>query len=375
MPTTKSATVSAIRTRPCCPYGTDHVADGRRDNGLARGQVLGCLRRADEARRFVARERQQRDVPPGDVCRQLFVRLGAEVVDVDGARQHRGVDLDDRSDDHDLPIGPRGGDARDEVDIHAFVDHAKESETRTRGARLVGRIGANLARAPEVRDVDAARERVNVRVQLALRFVKRLAAGEDDRCATKQLRLADFQRRGRVREGAQLVHAVVHDSVRRQLSGEGERHWCVVPDHVAIDPLLRDQLQHQRTQRTRLLILAGIPGQMRNRHGDAAAALNLQVRPAIRVENGLFDVIHAPLARAPDHQMLGSLKDEIPPEVRETDDVEAFAGHVWVLHAQSVSKKRARACPPEPWRRRVRHPRRRSPCGAHPLSAPATCPL
>ena len=67
--------------------GLDDVADRGRDDGLAGGQVLGRLGRADEARRVVARERQQGDVPAGEVGRQLVVGLAAETVDVGAPRQ------------------------------------------------------------------------------------------------------------------------------------------------------------------------------------------------------------------------------------------------------------------------------------------------
>ena len=42
---------------------------------------------------------------------------------------------------------------------------------------------------------------------------------------------------------------------------------------------------------------------------------------AIGVENGLFDEEYAALARAPRHQVLRPLKDEIPAEMRKTDQV------------------------------------------------------
>ena len=48
-------------------------------------------------------------------------------------------------------------------DIHPLVDHAEEAEPRMRDRGLVGRIGRDPPRLREVRDVDAARERMDVR--------------------------------------------------------------------------------------------------------------------------------------------------------------------------------------------------------------------
>ena len=74
--------------------------------------------------------------------------------------------------------GPRCGDAGEQREVHALVDHAEEAKARMRDGRLVRRIAARCAGLREVRDVDAARKRVDVGMAMPLGFVERLAAGE-----------------------------------------------------------------------------------------------------------------------------------------------------------------------------------------------------
>ncbi len=86
---------------------------------------------------------------------------------------------------------------------------------------LVGRIGQALARLCEMRDVDAAREGMDLRMPLALGLVEAVAAGEDDVGALQKPALAARAAPAARREGRQLVHAVIDDALGRQMSGEG----------------------------------------------------------------------------------------------------------------------------------------------------------
>ena len=76
---------------------------------------------------------------------------------------------------HELPVGTRGGDRADEVEIEPLVDDAEEPKPRGGIAGLVGGILGRVAGARKMRDVDTARECVHVRVHVALGFVERLA--------------------------------------------------------------------------------------------------------------------------------------------------------------------------------------------------------
>src|SRR3954451_13192952 len=109
---------------------------------------------------------------------------------VRAARQIRRVYLDDRADHDELPIGPQGGDAVEQLHIHALVYDSKETETRARDGGLVRRLLIDEPRLREVRRVNAAGKRMDVVVLVALGFVEALPAGEDHIGALEQLGLA-----------------------------------------------------------------------------------------------------------------------------------------------------------------------------------------
>jgi hypothetical protein len=67
--------------------GVDDVGDRRRHHRKARREVFERLGRADVPRRPVLRERHDRDVPAGEVPRQIAIVLHAERMHV-GARRH-----------------------------------------------------------------------------------------------------------------------------------------------------------------------------------------------------------------------------------------------------------------------------------------------
>ena len=86
-----------------------------------------------------------------------------------------------------MPVGPHRRDLPDQIDVEALVNDAEEADARMRDGRLVGGIALGLPRAREVLDVDAARERIHLRVQVALRLVEALAACQHDIGALHQL--------------------------------------------------------------------------------------------------------------------------------------------------------------------------------------------
>jgi hypothetical protein len=144
-------------------------------------EVLRCLGGTDVARRVVARERQDGHIPPRQVPRKFGVGFLAEIVDVAGLRQRRGIDLDDRSQQHQVPVRPQRGDPCNQIAIQPFIQHPEESNPRVRNRRLVGRFAAVVrSRACEMFDVDAAGKGMDVRVEVLFRFVEAAAAGKDD---------------------------------------------------------------------------------------------------------------------------------------------------------------------------------------------------
>ena len=156
-------------------------------------------------------------------------------------RQRARIDLHDRAEQHEMPVGPERRHLAHELDVEPLVDHAEEPDPRMRNAGLVGRIALRLPCAREVRDVHAARERVDLRMQVPLRLVEALAAGQHEIRALHQLRLALPQGGRRAGEGRELVHAVVDHGERLEMPCERQCHRCVVPEHVRTDVLLGEE--------------------------------------------------------------------------------------------------------------------------------------
>ena len=95
----------------------------------------------------VVREWHQRHVPARQVLRQHVVRFLAEVVNVGRLRRALRIDLDDRTDQHQVPVWPQARNLLDKLQIHALVDDAEEAEPRMRNAGLIGRLLPAAARA------------------------------------------------------------------------------------------------------------------------------------------------------------------------------------------------------------------------------------
>jgi hypothetical protein len=158
-------------------------------------------------------------------------------------------------------------------------------------------------------------------VAIAFRFIQRVAAGEDQIGAIQQFLLAHREIRGRAGKRRQLVHTVVHDGLGTHTADERQRTRRVEPQQRRIDRARGDELVHQTAQRP--FRGAGIGRrrrQVRHHHVDAVAERHLEARRR-RVEDRFFDIKHAPRARKAHHQVLGTLKDEIPTQMREAEQI------------------------------------------------------
>jgi hypothetical protein len=103
---------------------------------------------------------------------------------------------------------------------------------------------------------------------------------------------------------------------------EPQRHRRVEPDDVGIDTVRGDELVDQRT----LQPACGVVGAWwQMRHHDVDAAIFRDGQPRIRTGVGVverfFDEEHAPLFGAAGHQMLRTLKHEVPPEMRKANQI------------------------------------------------------
>ena len=298
-----------------------HVDDRRRDDRTPRREILGRLGRADEARRLVDRERHQRDIPAGEIGRQLVVGSRAEKVDVGQARQLGGIDLDHRPDHHERPARPRRRRRAKQREVDALVDHAVEAEPGTGDRRLVGGRRHRAARDREVRGVDRGRKGVDVAVEFALGLEEAVPAREDRVGPGDQRRLALAQPRVGEAEGGELVHAVVDDRRGAEMIGEAQHHRRVEPQHRIGGHRGGDEHVEQLAQPR--LDLRRIPPVRHARpehdHVIIGEGMVLEIGERVIAGDVLFPEEHPPFRGEPLHQMLRPLRDEIPPQVRKAD--------------------------------------------------------
>jgi hypothetical protein len=242
-------------------------------------------------------------------------------VDVRGARQPRRIDLHHRAHEDELPFGTGGGDAGEQLHVHALVDDAEEAEARPWQSRLIRRLLGGLACAREVGDIHAGRKRVDVRVQRALGLVQAVAARGDEVGAPHQLCLQRAKRRGRAREAGQLIHAVVHGGDRAQVIRERQRHRRVVPeDEVADGVVVQHAVDERRLRGDAGGLVVGLR-EVRYHDMDAGMGLrHLETRGA-GAEMRFFNEENASLARKARHQVLRALEDEVPSQVRQAYEV------------------------------------------------------
>ena len=124
------------------------VPDRRRHHRLPAGEIFGRLGRRDELRRFVHRERHQRDVPARQIGRQLVdrsCRRGNGCWAASAGRL-RAIFTTGPTITNDQS-GRISATCAEQLGVEALVDHAVEAEPRA-AAGLPGRRGRTGARAP-----------------------------------------------------------------------------------------------------------------------------------------------------------------------------------------------------------------------------------
>src|SRR2546421_5961769 len=147
------------------------------------------------------------------------------------ARQDSWIDLHYWSNHHKLPLAPCPGDAVQQLNIEALINHTKETQTRMRNARLVGRIGYTRACFRKVFTINAAGKCVYRAVLRSFCFIQTLPAGKDQIGAFKELFFTFLQRCGRTFERRKFIHAIVNCSECLKMLCEGEGHGRVVPEY------------------------------------------------------------------------------------------------------------------------------------------------
>ncbi len=161
---------------------------------------------------------------------------------------------------------------------------------------LVRRVDARLAGAREVRDVDAARDRMDVGMQVSFGLVQAVPAGQHQIGVPHQRAFRRHQPVRGAQESRQFVHAVVDNRGRRQVVGEGPRHRGVVPEHVLLEAVRGDQAVDQGALR-RDRIRGRVRPQVRDDDEDAAfVARDFEIGD-LSVELRLLDEEHTMRAR------------------------------------------------------------------------------
>ena len=234
--------------------------------------------------------------------------------------QGRRIELRHRADHHDLPARPGLRQSAEQVQIQALVDHAVEAKPGVGHVDLVGGFAATAG--GEMLDVDARREGVDVGVEVSLRLVEGMAAGEDGVGPRHQRRLEPRQFGRGEAEAGEFVHAIIDDRRAGHVGREAPHHRRVEPQRRMTGAFHRQKAIEKSAQRRLALLVRQVPRQVRSRHHHAA----LHVGPlgeagfALVLPDRFLEDHHGAAAREPRHQMLRTLEDEIPAEMAETDD-------------------------------------------------------
>jgi len=242
-------------------------------------------------------------------------------VDVVALRKRGGIDLHDRADHDEVPVGTELRHPTEELDVHALIDDAEESEAGMRDGRLIRRLGLERTGLHEMIELDRGRESVHAVVPIALGLVEAHAAGEDEIGTGEQCAFQIEQFAGGAAEQRQLVHVVVDAQVALEMAREGHRHGSVVPEDARAARVGRKQVFDEFALFENHVRMIKPFGQ--HRHGDRDALRPLgdvQMGRDARLEDGFLDDENPELLRGSAQKMLRPLPHEIPPQMRKADE-------------------------------------------------------
>ena len=316
------------------------AAHARADDRPASGHVFQRLGRVDEPGGGVESEAHHAYVERGAVVRRLLVIAAAHPEEVRRTRKQFRIDLHDRPDHHERPVGAQPRHLAQQVVIDTLVHHAYPTQDRARHGGDLGRDDSRrVLRFVEVIKLHAAPEDVDIRVLLALLVAQFVAAGKDDVCVLHEPGFVCGEllwRAGKLRE---LAHAVVDDATVLDVAKRpGAVHRAVIPEQRLIEGAAvlvdaPDGFLGQFAQEQRHL---PAPGHRLRRvyagDGDVRhdrVHLDVRLHALGAVERGLFDKEDWVLSREPQEEPLRLLPDEAPVQVREDDNAEVIGrGHV-----------------------------------------------
>ncbi len=171
-----------------------------------------------------------------------------------------------------------------------------------------------------MREVDPARERMDVIVLLALHVIEAVPASEHEVGPREQLLFAQGNCRVGAMKGRELVHAVIDDLPRLDMGGKGQCLWRIVPKNRIVDRLCPDKRVKQLPLSLDGRRHAGPVRQERGQDRDALGRHDALQRRRFRInEQRLFPIEHASVAGCPPHEVLRSLEDKGPAQVRKAD--------------------------------------------------------
>src|SRR5262245_39111865 len=171
-------------------------------------------------------------------------------------------------------------------------------------------------------EINAVRERMDVVMKTALRFVEALSAAEDHVGELEQFGFALFRAGRREFEGRRLIHAIVDNKKRIETPGEGHRRWRVVPEDVIADLVFQEEFFEQEPlfYRGRFGVIRPLAQTRRHDKYSAIAPPDVQPRNR-RAEDRFLYEENAPFAGRPAHQVLWSPAREIPSQARKANYV------------------------------------------------------
>jgi hypothetical protein len=203
-----------------------------------------------------------------------------------------------------------------------------------------------MTRFAEMLDVDTTAIRVAVRVQAALRLRHLWSAGEYHISRIEKLALATHQLGRRTSEFGKLVHAIIHDGRFIHVPQERcDRHWVVEPENrvleFATDRLVENCLHDPPALGIHPCAVApAISGHLHLQHDDIRVIGYFAQRGARGLQafrrDGAFNEEDGVRFRQPRMELLRTLPNPIPAEVREDDDGEVGTAKLSVDRADDL---------------------------------------
>jgi hypothetical protein len=122
-------------------------------------------------------------------------------------------------------------------------------------------------------------------------------------------------------EGREFVHAIIDNGQRLEVACETKGHGAIVPADIPLNPIVNEEVVEQFP----LKRIAFLPSATERKRGDdspqSGAAPGDSEASFLPFKNRLFNEEDPTLLGAATEEMLGTLIDEIPTQMRKTDQI------------------------------------------------------